>query len=123
FTSGVLFISRRFYTQITMFYVSSVSPIVFTCCLLMQRRIFSYLNDNKVQCMMAYLTCFFISFKALRLQLIISFIASMGSSLLLLSIFEILRDPFLDYLQPAINCSVLVISPLVSITYVKPYRE
>ncbi|GMS93140.1 hypothetical protein PENTCL1PPCAC_15315, partial [Pristionchus entomophagus] len=108
--------------QATFLYVSSTSPIVFTCCIIMQQRIISFLNDNKVW-PLTELNKSKVYSKALRSQLIISFIASLGSSLLLLSVFEIRRSPFLDFLQPAINCSVLIVSPLVNLTYVKPYRE
>ncbi|GMT08026.1 hypothetical protein PENTCL1PPCAC_30200, partial [Pristionchus entomophagus] len=123
-TIGILDSSTRLTTQATGMYVASASPIVFACCFIMQRRIMSFLRDNNVCPLRGRtISSFIIYFKALRSLLIISFIASMGSSLLLLSVFEILRSPFLDFLQPAINCSVLIVSILVNLTYVKPYSE
>ncbi|GMR55836.1 hypothetical protein PMAYCL1PPCAC_26031, partial [Pristionchus mayeri] len=44
---GVLEIRKRLHTLLTLLYFASASPIVFACCIFMQRRIFSYLNNNQ----------------------------------------------------------------------------
>ncbi|KAF8371895.1 hypothetical protein PRIPAC_78324 [Pristionchus pacificus] len=123
FTIGVLEISARLTTKITLLHVTSTTPIAFTCCFFLHRRILMYLKNNKFGLSLATLMTHQMLMKALRFQLIISFIASFGALLLLLSIFEILRWTVLDYLQPAINSSVLIASPLVNLIFVKPYRQ
>lgn len=47
-TLGVVDISTRWTTQMMLVHITSSSPIVFTCCFLMQRRILLFLNENKV---------------------------------------------------------------------------
>ncbi|GMT07992.1 hypothetical protein PENTCL1PPCAC_30166, partial [Pristionchus entomophagus] len=70
---GILDSSTRLTTRATRAYVASASPIVFICCFIMQRRIMSFLRDNKFGLSTASLAIHRMVMKALRSQLIISF--------------------------------------------------
>ncbi|KAF8373655.1 hypothetical protein PRIPAC_80084, partial [Pristionchus pacificus] len=107
-TIGIFNVDARLSTQMTLVYIIVASPIVFSFCLWMRRQIILNLDQKKLRMSTNSHMMHRMLLRALRAQLLISFIASFGSSLLILSIFNVLRSPMLNFVQLLVDYIQLV---------------